>query len=37
MREPKLSKEPEGHTSQLSRPLAISLDQAEEIAGKVRD
>ena len=37
MREHDPSREPEDHTSRHGRPLAISLEQAEEIAGKVQD
>lgn len=37
MRESDLPEEPEGHTSELLRPLAISLDQAEEIAARVQE
>ena len=37
MRERDLSREPEDHTSRSRRPLAISLEQAEEIAGRVQE
>ena len=37
MREPDLPQEPEGRARELRRPLAISLDQAEEIAARVQE
>ena len=37
MREPDLPQEPEGRVRELRRPLAISLDQAEEIAARVQE
>ena len=36
-REPDLPKDPEGHWNEIRRPLAITLDQAEEVAARVQE